>query len=108
MFAFFVLPVPDAPEDFMIEALSSTAVRATWLEPLDSNGVLQGYSLTISVMTPYLLPFNTTFQLTQREFSLNINDLHPFADYFLVLRARTSVGLGSETASSVQTRQDGM
>ena len=105
---FFMLPVPDAPEAFMVEALSSTAITATWQEPLDSNGVLQGYILAISIVTSYLMPFNTTFQLRQHEFSLEISELHPFADYSLVLRARTVIGLGSETTSSVQTRQDGM
>ena len=105
---FFMLPVPDAPEAFMVEALSSTAITAMWQEPLDSNGVLQGYILAISIVTSYLMPFNTTFQLRQHEFSLEISELHPFADYSLVLRARTVIGLGSETTSSVQTRQDGM
>ena len=103
-----MLPVPDAPEAFTVEAISSTAIIATWLEPLDSNGVLQGYSLVVNIVTTYVMPFSRTISLRRNELSLEIGDLHPFANYSLQLMARTDVGLGSETASSVQTRQDGM
>ena len=91
----------------MVKALSSTAVRAMWEEPLDSNGILQEYSLNISIMTTYL-SFNTlNFRPSRNEFSIEIGDLHPFADYFLELRARTDIGLGSETTFSVQTLEAG-
>ena len=104
----FMLLVPDAPEEFMVEEITSTTVRVTWMEPLDSNGILLGYELSIRNVTEYLPPTNNTFEPRRDDVSYDITDLHPFADYSLVLRARTIVGLGSETTRPVQTRQDGM
>lgn len=104
----FITLAPGAPENFMAEAISSTAIMAMWMEPLDTNGILLNYELTIELQTGYLQPFNITLLLQPTQLFVEIGDLEPFALYYLRLRAQTSVGLGNETTTSVITDEDGM
>ncbi len=104
--------MPDAPSDFTVLATTnSTALRATWNEPLDPNGVLTGYRLNVRALTRYLSPedsgYNEQFNFRADEFSFVISGLHPFASYDCELRASTSVGFGTETTVEAETSPDG-
>ena len=87
--------------------VNSTALLATWEEPLDPNGVLTGYRLTVSIATDYLDPYNETFSLNSFQLFYVVSGLHPFATYMFELRAVT-FEVGSATTAAAITDEDGM
>ena len=105
------LSAPDAPENFIVTFIDSSSVRATWDDPLDSNGIILRFLLTLE-LTPgqsYLpQPENTSYpSLARNQFELVIPGLHPFARYVFVLRAATSFGEGNVTDAFEMTNEAG-
>ena len=91
--------------------VDSQSVRATWEDPLDPNGIILSFSLSLQ-LTPgqdYLLPLptQTEFLLSSDTFERDIAGLHPFARYEFSLRAATSFGEGSVTNSFATTNEAG-
>ena len=76
-----LLTEPDAPENFMVVSINSTTVLATWDEPLDPNGIIISYSLTLSLARGWdYLPHPDTSSypdLGPEIFELEIPGLHP-------------------------------
>lgn len=107
----FIPSEPDAPENFTVTVISSTSVVANWSDPLDPNGIITGFSLNISLHfdQEYLpAPQNSSYpDLSPSRFQLEIPGLHPFARYFVELRAATSFGLGNLTDAVITTYEAG-
>ena len=104
-------PAPDAPENFTVSVIDSQSVRATWDNPLDSNGIILNFSLTLQLAPDqgYLpQPAQTEFELNSTTFELMILGLHPFATYDFILRAATSFGEGNETNTFATTDEAGI
>ena len=79
---------------------------------MDPNGIIIGFSLNISLLSPgqeYLPPPQTSSypDLSPNQFQLEIPGLHPFATYFVELRAATSFGLGNLTDRVITTNEAG-
>ena len=103
------LSEPDAPENFTVTVIDSSSVRATWDNPLDSNGIILRFLLTLE-LTPgqdYLFPLPHTTSLAQNQFELIISGLHPFARYVFMLRAATLFGEGNVTDAIEMTNEAG-
>lgn len=102
---------PDAPENFTVTSSGSTSVHASWDEPLDSNGVIISFSLTVSLSpNQEYLPDPDTPRYTGLDpnlVKLDIGQLHPFANYFFTLTAATSFGPGNLTDASEMTNEAG-
>ena len=106
-----MLSEPDAPENFTVTTIDSSSVLATWDNPLDSNGIIVHFSLTLELSPgqEYLTqPETRSYRnLAPNQFKLLIGGLHPFACYVLMLTAATSAGLGSPTEAGVMTNEAG-
>ena len=110
VFHIFSLAAPDAPENFSATAVNSTSLQATWDEPLDPNGILTGYffQIELDVGQEYLpSPDPSNYTLSVDTMSLTVPDLHPFANYSLMLDAETSAGRGNITTAFVSIPEAG-
>ena len=111
LYMYFHFSAPDAPENFTVTAINSSSVRATWEDPLDSNGIILHFSLTLDLFRgqDYLpQPDNTNYSsLPRSQFELQIPGLHPFARYLFMLSAATSFGEGNVTDAIEMTNEAG-
>ena len=102
---------PDAPENFTVTVIDSSSVVATWNNPLDSNGIILRFLLTLNLTfgQSYLpQPENTSYpNLARNQFELVIPGLHPFARYVFMLTAETSFGEGNVTDAFEMTNEAG-
>ncbi len=88
---------------FLADVLNSTAIRLTWNEPSDPNGVVLSYHLDASVSTQDSYITETGLEGLDstlgngdlREFVLT--GLHPYVQYVFRLSAATSIGQGNAT-----------
>ena len=102
--------VPDEPTNFTITPVNSTALRASWGEPVDPNGIIEGYQLFYELASEdasYLGNDSRVFNLGPSHFSQVVGNLHPFATYHFDVRAITSVGPGNQTSQTATTAEDG-
>ena len=110
-FLYFHFSEPDAPENFTVTVIDSASVRATWEDPLDSNGIILRFSLILELFPGqgYLPQPDTTNypSLAPSQFELIIPGLHPFARYVFILSATTSVGEGNMTDTFEITNEAG-
>ena len=71
---------PDAPENFAVTVIDSSSVRTTWDNPLNSNGIILRFSLTLELFPGqgYLpRPETTSYPtLARSQFVLEITGLH--------------------------------
>ena len=104
----YLIPVPSAPLNFSLEAVSATELSASWLEPDPTNGVILNYTVICNIT-------NNQFYLEQdptggevpivsstQMLSLNISGLQPFTEYECNVVASTSVGQGDPSQSEVR------
>ena len=108
----FLVAVPGPPQILEVAVLSSTSFNVTWDEPLDPNGVVEGYRLNYSLLAvdDYLRVVNETYpdvDLGPSNRSYVVNGLHPFASYQLELRARTDKGFGGADSEEAMTEESG-
>ena len=102
--------VPDEPTNFNITLVNSTALNASWGEPVDPNGIIEGYQLFLELApadASYLGNDSRVFNLSATDFTQVVDNLHPFATYRFDVRAMTSVGPGNRTSQSATTAEDG-
>ena len=88
--------IPDGITAPDIEVVNSTALRATWREPLRPNGVIIHYVLTQ----------NGTAVFRGVALSYLATDLQPFSFYSYSIMACTVRGCGSSNQSSARTAED--
>ena len=109
----YLIPVPSAPLNFSLEAVSATELSASWLEPDPTNGVILNYTVVCNIT-------NNQFYLEQdptggedpivsftQLLSLTISGLQPFTEYECNVVASTSVGQGDPSQSEVQRTTEG-
>ena len=95
------------PENVVARAISSTQILVTWEEvPLDhQNGVITTYEVLIVPQLTFdgsLMESTTNVTNT----SLLLDDLHPFLNYTISVRAYTSVGAGPYQSVIESTLED--
>ena len=118
VFTFFYL-VPEMPVNFSLVNRAETTVILSWMPPPGNNGIRLGYQLNV-MNANYLLTDLSPKQLERippdkqqnnmsfpklgpEDNQLVIDNLHPFAQYTLILQARTVKGLGDEANLRVET-----
>eukprot|EP00117_Sycon_ciliatum_P001862 scpid1434/ scgid4728/ Usherin; Usher syndrome type IIa protein homolog; Usher syndrome type-2A protein homolog len=103
--------VPAGLQPPRLTVLSSTAVQASWQEPVDKNGRIR-YTLFIHGPTSYSngVPMNTTQVISgiaESEQVYNISNLLPFQHYSAVVQASTVAGgINSSLSLAIRTLQD--
>ena len=96
----------DSPQNVSATSFSSTTIDVSWEEvPLaDRNGLIITYEVLFE-------PLETFGQLTISEtrnttnLSIGLDNLHPFVEYNISVRAYTSVGFGPYSDVSMETTQ---
>ena len=92
------------PVNITAVPISPTSITISWDLPLphERNGIITGYSVTISSE-------ETTTILTTGETMLSFNDLRPFSSYMFNILASTRVGPGPVSGTIIGTTlEDGM
>ena len=105
----FVCAVPGPPQILQVDVLNSTSFSVTWNEPLERNGVVEGYRLNYSLLAvdDYLSETYTEVDLDPSSRSYVVSGLHPYASYQLELRAETDKGLGGADIQVAMTLESG-
>ena len=89
--------------------LNATSFNVTWDEPSDPNGMVEGYQLNYSLLAvdDYLNESYPHIDLGPSDRNVVVSGLHPFASYWLELRARTDKGLGEADSEEATTNESG-
>ena len=101
-------PVPDAPPLYITySSPTSTTILLHWgpVPPQFKNGIIRGFKIEHQENQP-----NATLQVRER-FLVNwalLGELKKFTEYYVRVRAFTSLGYGPENNITVLTSQDGM
>ena len=74
-----------------------------WSEPSVPNGIITGYTLTVSNVS------NTSeVSLSSADLNYRAENLNEFTNYTFIVTASTRVGESPATMTMVQTAEDGM
>ena len=110
--------VPEMPVNFLLVNQTATTVILSWKPPPDNNGIRLGYQLNVTnanylkdlskkqfePIPPDKQKNNMSFpNLGPEDNQLVIDNLHPFAQYTLILQARTVKGLGDEAKLDIES-----
>ena len=94
-------PAPTAPRNVALQDISSTHAIIRWMEPEFPNGVVRRYILSLTNADD-----GTERNISTDQLSVNVTELVPFTEYWIVVFAETiAVGDGSSNIS-IQTLQD--
>ena len=78
---------PSRPQDFSVEASSSTTIDVKWSVPAEPNGIVQNYLIEYGEgpdqQTTEKVVTNSTFQFT-------LTGLEKFTTYYIKVRGKTS------------------
>ncbi len=88
-YAFVFLTVPSGPpRDVSVNALTSSSINIRWSPPLpvERNGIIRGYMVTVTDV-------NQTLKFSLENTSLTVSDLHPYSAYDVTIAAVT-IGVG--------------
>ena len=102
------LAVPSAPPSVTELEATSRSVSLLWeeLSPEDHNGVITGYTVTISDLDD--LSGSTEVSFFTEFLNITIPDLSPYTTYGLLVTAHTDVGPGpSSDLHTIQTMEEG-
>jgi len=93
--------VPEAPVNFIAEAIASTMVELSWGAPNITNGILLYYTVEF---------YNDTDTLTEVYDNDTFNDiitgLNEYTLYSFVIYANTSAGKGDDATDTALTFED--
>ena len=84
----------------VLQAVSATAIQASWQQPAVANGDISRYELVIVIVGGEP---TEEIVFSGIAFSATVSDLRPFTVYSFVVRACTSGGCGSSEAAEVRT-----
>lgn len=90
--------VPGIPDNVSLTTINSTSLQLSWLPPLEPNGIIIGYYISVElqpVYQNYLTGSLITIATYPDEDELILNDLHSFAGYTVTIQATTRVGNGT-------------
>ena len=94
-------PAPTAPRSVTLQEISSTYAIIRWTEPEFPNGVIRRYTLSFTNADD-----GTEGNISTDQLSVNVTELVPFTQYWIVVFAETvAVGDGSSNIS-IRTLQD--
>ena len=100
--------VPAAAPSVTEPEATSRSVSIFWeeLSPEDHNGVITGYTVTISDLDD--LSGSTEYSLFTEFLNITIPDLSPYTTYGVLVTAHTEVGPGpSSDLHTIQTKEEG-
>ena len=103
----FLLAPASPPSDPTATVESSTSITVSWLEvpAIDQNGIIIEYEVEYTQNT---FDININQSVMINSTTVELTDLHEYAQYFIRVRAYTSIGSGPyTTAINVTTAQDG-
>ena len=104
------LTVPGGPpENFTVEAISSTRIRLTWQPPAHEvqNGRIRLFTVSVSEVQTNTTYSHTLYSQPSENFTLQLESLHPFYEYVCFVAAVT-IGPGPYTSPLiVRTFEDG-
>ena len=99
----FDFPAPTQPQGVTAEAINSTAVRASWQEPMFPNGIISQYIVNISdggvIVASSTVPGSVLFT--------ELSDLEPYTLYSVVVYAVTMETGEPSTGVPVRTSEAG-
>ena len=102
LFSHWLFSAPTAPRSFKLVVDSSTEITASWLEPLNLNGLFRRYVVMYGKVRGKL---DGRFNTPQTTFTLT--SLEEFTEYFVQVHAITSVSGASSNIEQAKTLQDG-
>lgn len=98
------------PSNVSATAISSTEIRVHWNEvnDVDRNGIIIHYEVEYIQTTFGDATRNDTLSVDSLTFVVNITELEEYVEYFVRVRAYTSVGAGPYSYAWVErTEEDG-
>ena len=95
-----LFPESTPPVNFMVTAITNTSASFQWSRPLDANGIISAYYITLNdgaadiemIITNLMEPLQATF-----------SDLQPFVSYIATIFATNDFGNGVSTELSFST-----
>ena len=103
--------VPASPPDNVNAVnISSTAIRVTWEEvpAIDQNGIITRYEVEYNQTTFSGATMSATTTVNSSTFMVDLTGLEEYVEYFIRVRAYTSVGAGPYSDVVMETtQQDG-
>ena len=103
----FIFAVPiNSPQNVTAMSLSSTSINVTWEEvpPIDRNGMITMYEVLYEPLETFGQLSSGTGNTT--DLFILLDELHPFVNYSISVRAYTSVGSGPYSDVVVETTQE--
>ena len=92
------------PVQNLVVAINNTSVTITWSPPLDTNGVLSSYSLTLTNNTDFMMMTPVSNDTLEAVF----RDLRPFGNYTISVRPFTfSDTIAGESSEETFTTEIG-
>ena len=93
----------DEPQDLSVTVLGPRSIMLQWSEPATPNGIITGYTLTVSNVT------NTSqVSLSGTDLTYCVDDLNEFTNYTFNVTSSTRIGEGPAAMTVAQTDEDGM
>ena len=103
----FFSTAPSSPTSVSAISLSSNTILVEWNEPLEPNGIVRYYIITVYESDSSLASNGTQENSTSANRSLTIGRLEPFTNYSVIVQAVT-VESGSESeVAVVRTNESG-
>ncbi len=97
-----------APEQVnppLLSVVSPTSIKADWIVPNITNGVVTTYNLLLVAVNDIILESSVT-HFTGLAFTFTVTGLAPFTDNTFLLEACTSQKCGSSEQVSIRTEED--
>ena len=101
----FAAPI-NSPQNVTAMSLSSTSINVTWEEvpPIDRNGMITMYEVLYEPVETFGQLSSDTGYTT--DLFILLDELHPFVNYSISVRAYTSVGSGPYSDVVVEATQE--
>ena len=94
--------VPTSPRNLNLAVISSTLIRASWLEPLKFNGIFKRYVVMYGTESRRL---DGRFFTSDKSYEMT--GLEEFTEYFVQVHAETSVSGTPSNIEQAKTLEDG-
>ena len=103
----FTAPV-NSPQNVTVMLLSSTSINVTWEEvpPIDRNGIIIMYEVLYEPLETETFGQLSSDTGNTTDLFILLEELHPFVNYSISVRAYTSVGNGPYSDVVVEATQE--
>ena len=96
------IPVPGPVSAIVVTDLNSSSIWVSWAPPLEPNGILLRYIVTLAPSDGQP-PANITAEIGRDSYTLEFHSLRAFTGYMVTVTAATVVGEGEGTSRTVTT-----